>query len=340
MTLRVVITTPLEEDLVEGLIGANPGVEVIYPAPLIPAPRYPAEHRYPNFDSLSTQDQQEWEDLIASADVLFDFGPAPLRATLANRPQLRWIQATSAGVGSLVAHIGLADKPDPLITTASGVHAGPIAEYVILAMLWFRKNGRMLQQRQQEHRWERLAVDELAGTMATIVGLGRVGEAIALRCQAMGVEVVGCGRQPRANSPWHYVTMESLDQWLPRSDFVVLCLPDTAETKQVFDADRIAKLRSDSILINVGRGTTVDEPALIDALQHGRLGGAFLDVAAHEPLEPESPLWDMPQVLITPHSISTVPAENARIVEIFQDNLSRFQEGLPLLNLFDKKAGY
>jgi glyoxylate/hydroxypyruvate reductase len=340
---HVVFTTPLELDLVEGLRRAHPEYEFTYPAELLPPPRYQAEHRYPDFSALSAAEQQRWDELLASADVLFDFGPAPLRPQLAARPRLRWIQATSAGVGILVERIGLAGKPEPVITTASGVHASPIAEFVILAMLWFRKLGPLLQQRQREHIWERLAVGELAGTTAAIVGRGRVGDAIAEKCDALGMETVGFVRKPRPaeGSPGSkHLTLDSLDNALPRMDFVVLCLPDTPATTRLFDASRLARLSPGAVLINVGRGNAIDEPALIDALHGGRLGGAALDVTAQEPLDPASPLWDMPQVLLTPHSISTVPNENRRIVEIFDDNLARFHQGLPLRNQLDKQAGY
>jgi phosphoglycerate dehydrogenase-like enzyme len=340
---HVVFTTALELDLVEGLRLAHPEYQFTYPADLLPPPRYPAEHRYPNFAALSAADQQRWDQLLASADVLFDFGPASLRPQLADRPRLCWIQATSAGVGTLVERIGLARKPEPVITTASGVHAGPIAEFVILAMLWFRKLGPLLQQRQREHSWERLAVGELAGTTSAIVGRGRVGDAIAEKCEALGMETVGFVRKPRPageSRGSRYLTLDSLDDFLPRMDFVVLCLPDTPATSHLFDASRLARLSPEAVLINVGRGNAIDEPALIDTLQSGRLGGAALDVTAEEPLDPASPLWDMPQVLLTPHSISTVPGENRRIVEIFDDNLARFHQGLPLRNQLDKQAGY
>jgi phosphoglycerate dehydrogenase-like enzyme len=335
---HVVFTTPLELDLVDGLRRAHPEYQFTYPADLLLPARYPAEHRYPDFAALTSAERQRWEELLASADVLFDFGPAVLRPQLAERPRLRWIQATSAGVGALVERVGLARKPDPVVTTASGVHAGPIAEFVILAMLWFRKLGPLLHQRQREHRWERLALGELAGTTAAIVGLGRVGGAIAERCEALGMETVGFVRRPRPASK--YLTLDALDDFLPRMDFVVLCLPDTPATSHLFDTARLARMAPRAVLINVGRGSSVDEPALIEALQSGRLGGAALDVTAEEPLDPASPLWDMSQVLLTPHSISTVPSENRRIVEIFDDNLTRFQQGSPLRNQLDKQAGY
>ncbi|MGC1185542.1 MAG: D-2-hydroxyacid dehydrogenase [Candidatus Dormiibacterota bacterium] len=344
MIPHVVFTTPIEADLVETLVRDHPDFNFTYPAHLLAGPRYPAEHRYPEFESLSSDDQREWEELLASADILFDFGPARLRPQLADRPRLRWIQTSSSGVGALVERIGLAARPEPIVTTASGVHAGPIAEFVVLAMLWFLKNGPLLMQRQREHIWQRLALNELAGTTATIVGLGRVGGTIAAKCRALGVETIGFGRRPRSDAggpgTGTYLTIESLDEWLPRADFAILCLPDTPSTAQLFDAVRLAKLPPTSVLINVGRGTAVDEPALIDALQAGRLAGAALDVVAKEPLDSGSPLWDMPQVLVTPHSISTVPAENGRIVEIFDENLTRFSEGKPLRNQLDKQAGY
>jgi len=339
---HVVFTTPLEPDLVEGLRRAHPEYQFTYPMDLLLPPRYPAEHRYPDFAALSGAEQQRWEELLASADVLFDFGPASLWPQLADRPRLRWIQATSAGVGTLVGRVGLALKPDPVITTASGVHAGPIAEFVILAMLWFNKLGPLLQQHQREHRWERLAVGELAGTTAAIVGRGRVGGAIAEKCEALGMETVGFVRRRRTadESSGSHLTLDALDDHLPRMDFVVLCLPDTPATSHLFDAPRLAKMAAAAVLINVGRGNAIDEPALIEALQGGQLGGAALDVTAKEPLDRASPLWDMPQVLLTPHSISTVPSENQRIVEIFDDNLTRFHQGLPLRNQLDKQAGY
>jgi glyoxylate/hydroxypyruvate reductase len=340
---HVVFTTPLELDLVEVLRRAHPQYQFTYPADLLLPPRYPAEHHYPDFAALSGAEQQRWEELLASADVLFDFGPASLWPQLAHRPRLRWIQATSAGVGTLVERVGLARTPDPVITTASGVHAGPIAEFVILAMLWFRKLGPLLQQRQREHRWERLAVGELAGTTVAIVGRGRVGDAIAAKCEALGMETVGFVRRPRTVDEARgsrYLTLDALDDFLPRMDFVVLCLPDTPATSHLFDAARLARMARAAVLINVGRGNAIDEPALIKALQSGRLGGAALDVTAKEPLDPASPLWDMSQVLLTPHSISTVPSENRRIVEIFDDNLTRFHQGLPLRNQLDKQAGY
>ncbi|MGB6770758.1 MAG: D-2-hydroxyacid dehydrogenase [Candidatus Dormiibacterota bacterium] len=340
---HVVFTTPLELDLVEGLRRAHPEYQFTYPADLLLPARYPAEHRYPDFAALTDAERQRWEELLASAEVLFDFGPARLWPQLAERPRLRWIQATSAGVGTLVERVGLARKPDPVITTASGVHAGPIAEFVVLAMLWFRKLGPLLQQRQREHRWERLALGELAGTKAAIVGRGRVGGAIAEKCEALGMETVGFVRRPRPKDDPRaskYLTVDVLDDYLPQVDFVVLCLPDTPATSHLFDATRLARLAAGAVLINVGRGSAIDEPALIAALQSGRLGGAALDVTAKEPLDPASPLWDMSQVLLTPHSISTVPSENRRIVEIFDDNLTRFQQGSALRNQLDKQAGY
>ncbi len=335
------ITTPLEPELVERLMANHPEVEFVYPEALLPRPRYAAEHRYPE---LAQGEEAEWERLLAGADILFDFGPAALRPTLAARPRLSWIQATSAGVGPLVQRLGLAEGERPWVTTASGVHAGPMAEFVILSMLWFRKDLPGLLELQRQHRWERLAMGELSGSHALVVGLGRVGGAIARDARALGVRVVGLGRRPRPAQPGsevdEYHRVGDLDGWLPWADFLVLSLPETAETVGLLDARRLRLLRPEAVVVNVGRGSAIDEPALIAALAEGRLRGAALDVVAAEPLDPSSPLWDLPNVLITPHSISTVPAENGRIVDIFDENLSRLREGRPLLNLLDKRAGY
>lgn len=344
MSLRVLITSPLEPDLVRRLTERHPDLEVVYPAELVPAPRFPAEHRYADFERLDPGQQAEWQQLLDSADILFDFGPRALWETLGSRPRLAWIQATSAGVGAMVRRIGLDRSPRPVVTSASGVHAGPLAEFALLGMLWFRKDVPRLQRLQREHNWERLAVGELRGAQVLVVGLGKIGTEVARDCRALGMRVVGFGRRPRDTTEElpvdDYRLIGALDEWLPRADFLVLCLPETEDSRGLLDARRLRLLPRDSVLINVGRGTTIDEEALIQALREGKLAGAALDVFATEPLPPESPLWDMPQVLVTPHSASTVALENERIVDIFEENIRLFLEGRPLINQLDKRAGY
>jgi glyoxylate/hydroxypyruvate reductase len=276
--------------------------------------------------------------------VLFDFGPIELAPTLAARPRLRWIQATSAGVGKLAERVGLTES-SVAVTTSSGVHARPLAEFVLLAMLMFGKDTLRLGREQREHRWERYAGEEIGGKTVCVVGLGKIGREVARLARALDARVVGTVRDVRGRVPGELGVerlepTERLDELLPDADVVVLAVPHTALTHRLLDARRLALLRPDAILVNIARGDVVDEAALVDALRAGRLRGAALDVFEQEPLPAESPLWDLPNVFVCPHSASTVAAENERIVELFRKNIRRYLDGRPLVNLLDKEQLY
>lgn len=340
---RAVITSPLEPELLGQLRRGHGAVDFVYPDALLAPARYPAHHPTPEVgDDIAAR--AEWEALLDGADILFDFGPRELQTTLASRPRLRWIQATSAGVGPLVERIGLGARAAPEVTTASGVHARPLAEFALFGMLWVVKDGPRLLSQQRRHRWQRTSTGELSGRTVLVVGMGRVGGAIAADCRTLGMRTIGCTRRPRdgdgGGTADTVITPSALDEWLPAADVLVLACPLTPATRHLIDARRLALLPRGAILVNVGRGACVDEVAMIAALEDGHLAGAALDVVEEEPLAPTSPLWELPQVLISPHSASTVAAENARIVAIFDDNLGRFQRGEPLRNRLDTDAGY
>jgi glyoxylate/hydroxypyruvate reductase len=176
-----------------------------------------------------------------------------------------------------------------------------------------------------------------------IVGLGSVGRAVAGACAPFGIEVWGMGRTaPKGaiDGLQRYVEPDNLQQALGEVDALVLACPLTDLTRNLIGRQEIAMMRHGAIIINIARGAVVDEPAMIEALADGRLGGAALDVAAVEPLPEDSPLWGLENVLVSPHSASTVAAENGRIVDIFLDNLARFLAGRPLVNLYDADRGY
>jgi phosphoglycerate dehydrogenase-like enzyme len=340
--VRILITTPLEPDLLVQVAGIDPRLEVIYPAELIAVPRYPADHTLPRADTPDLQER--WRALLMTAEVLFDFGPATLAQELPEWPALRWIQATSAGVGQFAARSGLTASR-VVVTTASGVHARPVAEFVLMAMLMFGKGAFRLAEDQRAHRWERYAGDELAGKVVGIVGVGRIGREVARIVRLLDAQVIGTVRDPHGRSADdlyldRLLPTERLDDLLPLVDYLVLCVPQTPETVGMLSAGRLALLRREAVLINVARGAIVDEPALIAALHAGRLRGAALDVFAREPLPPESPLWDMSQVLVSPHSASTAPSENGKIVALFCDNLRRYLDGRPLRNVLDRTLLY
>jgi glyoxylate/hydroxypyruvate reductase len=312
-----------------------PGARVLYDSDLLPPPRFPADHTgQPGFRRTDEQEAR-FRAWLAEADVLYDFDRtlAPDLPRLA--PRLRWIQATSSGIGPFVRAAGL-DATDILITNAAGIHAVPLAEHTLLSLLYFVKDVPARLRDQRAHVWERYCGRELRGMTVGVVGLGAVGREVARTLRAVGLRVVGVRRtpvdDPAALDVDDAVTPDRLHELLPRCDALVLIAPHTPETEGMVGAAEFASLPPGAILVNIGRGAVVDEPALIEALRSGHLGGAALDVAAVEPLPADSPLWDMPNVLITAHSASTVDRENERLTDLFCDNLRRFLAGEPLVN--------
>ena len=338
----LVFTSPLEPDLVEQVRRAAGDFAVVYPADLLAEPRYPSAHPLPSLDPDGAEER--WEELLDRAEILFDFGPLPLAPKLPSRPRLRWIQATSAGVGRYVERAGLLGS-DVTVTTASGAHARPLAEFALLAMLMFGKNTLHLMRQQRDHRWERHADEEVRGKVVCVVGLGKIGREVARLAAALDARVIGTVRTMRDRTAAELGVerlepMENLDDLLPHADVVVVATPHTDETHRLIDARRLGLMKSSALLVNVARGDVVDERALVDALEEGRLAGAALDVFEQEPLPPESPLWDLPNVFVSPHSASTVAAENGWIAELFCENLRRYRAGEPLLNVLDKGLLY
>jgi glyoxylate/hydroxypyruvate reductase A len=339
--LKVLIASPLEPEQVRRIAAAAPGrIEVIHEPELLPVPRYVADHKgRPR--ALSDAQREHWLALLGEADILFDFDWLAPERLLEHAPRLRWVQGTSAGIGELLRRTGLIES-DLLFTTAAGVHGSPLAEFVILGLLYFYRDVPRLQRMQRAHRWERYTNRELAGRRALVVGLGAVGRAIAQRLAAQGLEVWGARRTPGPppEGVSRLLPMTDLASVLGLIDALILACPLTPETKGLIGAAELTAMPAGALLINVARGAVVDERALVQALRDGRLGGAALDVAEVEPLPEGSPLWDLPNVLISPHSASTVDAENRRIVDVFLANLQRYLDGLPLINRFDRTRGY
>jgi phosphoglycerate dehydrogenase-like enzyme len=339
--LKILIASPLEPEQAARIAAAPGRIEVIYEPDLLPEPRYVADHKGRSRE-LSQEQRARWVGHLREADILFDFDWLASERLVEHAPRLRWVQATSAGIGERLRSTGLIES-DILFTTAAGVHASSLAEFTILGLLYFYRDVPRLQRMQKAHHWQRYTNRELAGRRALVVGLGAVGGTIAKRIAGMGLEVWGARRSFDAAAP------EGVDRVLPLTDLrsvlgeidaLILACPLTPETAGLIGAAEFAALPQGALLINVARGRVVDEQAMIRALSEGHLGGAVLDVAKVEPLPADSPLWDLPNVLISPHSASTVDAENARIVDIFLANLARYQGGEPLLNRFDPKRGY
>jgi phosphoglycerate dehydrogenase-like enzyme len=339
--VHVLVASPLEPEHVARIEAADPRVSVLYEPDLLPVPRYPCDHNgVPR--SLSPADLDRWAALRQRADVSFDFDWQAPAAMAANCPRLRWVQGTSAGIGGFLDRTGLAATP-LTFTTAAGVHAIPLAEFALLGLLYYAKDMPLLARRQRERHWQRLAVGQLAGRRVLLVGLGGTGRAVARLLAAAGVEVTGTARTPRhrdAAGVASFVPPDQLGQVLPAVDALVLACPLTEQTRHLIAARELALMRPGAVLVNISRGQVVDEDALTAALSSGHLGGACLDVFETEPLPASSPLWQLENVIISPHSASTVAAENHLLAELFTDNLQRWLAGRPLRNVYDRTAGY
>jgi glyoxylate/hydroxypyruvate reductase len=339
--VKVLIATPLEAEFAARIAAADPRLDVIYEPGLLPEPRYAADHGGTPRD-LPEADLARWAGLRASAEISFDFdwqAPAEIHR---NCPRLRWVQGTSAGLGGFLQRTGL-DQTNLIFTTAAGVHGLPLAEFSLLGLLYFTKDVPGLRRSQARRQWLPRETAMLAGIRVVLVGLGGIGRQVAATLSAAGAEVIGVGREGRrydVPGVTSYATAASLDEVLPTAGALVLACPLTEQTKGMIGAGRLALLPPGAIVVNVARGAVLDEAALTAELASGRLGGACLDVFEKEPLPEDSPLWAMENVLISPHTASSVAAENSLITDLFIDNLQRWLDGAPLRNTYDRAAGY
>ncbi len=340
--VTVAIAVPLEQELVDAIGAADRRVELLHHPDLLPPTRYPNDHRGVDGFRRSAQDERRWQQMIRRAEVLFGIpgdSPRGLAEAIRSAPGLRWIQATAAGAGE---QVGAADlSGDELarvtVTSAAGVHAVPLAEFCLLGLLAFTKDLPRLLDDQHARRWEHYPTQELRERTLLVVGLGQIGAEVARLAGAFGMRVLALNRSGASDCTHVQQTgpIEDLSAWLPRADAVVISLPLTDETRGLIDARAIATMKPGAIVVNVGRGGVVDEPALIGALRDHRLGGAALDVYASEPLDADSPLWDMPNVLLSPHTAALSLHENERIAALFIENLRRYLRGDELLNRVD-----
>lgn len=340
---RILICSYLEPEHVERIRAAAPEFEVVFRPDLLPRPRYEADHV--GAPCARNADQaREFYRLMEGAEVLFDFDYVDVEAMVRHAAGVRWIQASSSGIGQFYARAGL-DRLPAVLTTAAGVHARPLAEFALWGILTFAKNFPQAEAQQRAHCWQRFHNDDLEGRTLAIAGMGRIGREVARLGRAFGMRVVGAKRSVAGCDPADFDAdaLGTLAEWrslLPEADYVVLVAPHTAETEGMMDRRAFAAMKPGAVLVNIGRGALVDEEALLEALAAGRLGGAVLDVAAQEPLPPEHPLWSAERVIVFPHSASTSRNENRRLVALFVDNLSRYREGKPLRNVFDRARLY
>jgi phosphoglycerate dehydrogenase-like enzyme len=339
---EVVVTFALEEELVREIEAVDPRLHVRVlgqeARQLFRGMRpYPSE-----LQSVTGLD--EIKQALADAEILFSFWGGNITSLVdlkKEAPKLRWVQLTHAG----------AERVDPALirngitfTTAGGLAATPIAEFVLAFILMFSKGWPRQFRAQQEHRYARYMPREVFGKTVGIIGMGYIGSEVARLAKAFGCRVLGMRRSFTTRGPDpvadEAVPPSELDYLLRESDFVVMAAPLTAETRHMIGEAQLKQIKPTAYFINIARGACVDEQALIAALKDGTIAGAGLDVFEREPLPPESELWDLENVILSPHVSGGTEIYNLRATRIFTENLRRYLAGEPLVNVVDPERGY
>jgi phosphoglycerate dehydrogenase-like enzyme len=342
-SLRVVATAPFPaEDLAE-LTRREPRIELVYEPALLRKPGVEWQMR----KQRGPEEQAEFEALVDTADALLgapDSSGTALARTVAANPRLRWVQTIQAGGGQIVKAARLAPEVLERIvfTTSAGAYSDPLAEFAVFGVLAGNRRLGELRAAQNRHEWRpRLVMPAAADTTVAVVGLGSIGRVSAQKLAALGFHVIGVHRRPvEAEGVERVEPVERLADVAAEADALVLALPGTEATERMIGRDVLARIKPGATIVNVGRGTTVDEPALIEALQDGRVGFAALDVFAVEPLASDSPLWDLPNVVISPHTGGIDGHEPRYVAQIFAENARRLLDGEPLLNRVDPLEFY
>ncbi|HXF15140.1 MAG TPA: D-2-hydroxyacid dehydrogenase [Terriglobales bacterium] len=313
------------------------------------APPWFAERLRREFPDLEVDQLNSYENVeqhIADVEILFGISIRPEQFVAARK--LRWIHSQAAAVHQLMFPELV--NSDVIITNARDVHGPVVAEQVIAMMFALAKRIPAAVRFQQKHVWGQDAFSsgrshsrELAGATLGLVGLGSIGRNVAKHGSALGMRVIAVREHPEKEKPQYVdevLPTSKLQELLTQSDYVVLSTPVTPETKGMIGAPQLAAMKPDAFLLNVGRGPLIDEAALVEVLRQHKIGGAALDVFDQEPLPPESPLWDLEDLLITPHTAGISEKMWERHYVLFSDNLRRYLSGQPLLGLVDKRSGY
>lgn len=339
----VAVAVPLEAELVERIRAVDPSVTVLYDPELLPPERFPADHSGdPGFRRTPEQEERYW-DMLNSAQIIYGFpneSPAGLARIARSNPHLEWIHAMAAGAGGAVKASGLdAETLQKFkVTTSAGVHALPLAEFGTLGILNGFKRSAELAQDQAAKVWPELRTPTrlVDGSHLVITGLGEIGLETARIARALGMTVSGTKRTVEPIDGIEEVAdNDGLAGLLATADAVVNTLPGTPYTERLFNREVFAAMKPGTVFVNVGRGTVVDEEALLEALGNGQVSYACLDVFAVEPLPQDSPLWSHPNVMVSPHTSALSAAENRLIAERFCSNLRTFLDGGELPHLVD-----
>lgn len=279
---------------------------------------------------------------VARGEIAFysqDLNPTHARqffSAVRKGPNIKWLHVFNVGVDHPIYTEML--ERGVRVTTSAGTTAQPIAQTALTGMLMLSRGFPHWQKAQAEHRWDpvrlHLSPRDLPGQTVVVYGMGSIGTEFARLAKALGMRVIGVRRSPlKAGDPVDEMhTPDQIDKLLPRAEWLMLCSPLTAQTRKLMNAQRLAQLPKGAYVLNVSRGEVIDEAAMIDALKSGHLAGAYLDVFEQEPLSAESPLWDMPNVIVTPHNSSSSSGNERRVIDCFKHILEQWAKQTPLTN--------
>jgi phosphoglycerate dehydrogenase-like enzyme len=345
--LRVVVASPLAGELCDLVARVEPRIELVVDQALLPPMRWPGDHGGDPAFTRTAQQQSRFEELVDTADALYglpDESPAALRRTVQANPKLRWVHTMPAGGGAQVKAASLsADQLERIaFTTSAGVHGANLAEFAVFGVLAGAKDLLRLLEHQAAREWPgRWCMRQVEEMTILVLGLGGIGRACASRFIGLGATVIGVSRSacdlPGLSS---VIPPTELLDAIATADALVVTLPGTDATHHLVNAEVLRAAKPGCILVSVGRGTVIDEQALVGALESGSIGFAAMDVFEAEPLAPESPLWDMPNVLVSPHTAALNAAEDRRIAELFAENARRLLDGDRLINAVNTHEFY
>jgi D-2-hydroxyacid dehydrogenase (NADP+) len=331
--INVLVFATLGQECLRQIADVNPNVRVEDASPL---GREEAEYFTP--DKKEDFRHEKFEALLAEAEIMF--GHRFPEDVIARAPNLKWIQFLGTGVNRVLTH-DISKRP-VILTHMSDVRAGPVSEVAFGLMMMLAKKAPFCLRNQQGKKWQRYFPIVLRSRTVGIVGLGNIGKEVARLAKAFGMKVIATRRSAKRLNRYvdKVVQRDRVHELLAESDFVVLALPLTPETHEWIGEKELKAMKSAAYLINVGRARTIDEYALIRALEEHWIAGAGLDTHTTEPLSPESRLWELPNVIISPHVGGEMDDFNVRATEFFCDNLKRFINGKRLRNVVNKKRGY
>jgi phosphoglycerate dehydrogenase-like enzyme len=301
---------------------------------------------FPDLQVVNLDDYDAIDAEITDAEIAMGWSFRPEQIVAAKK--LRWVHSTAAAVHTLMFPELIGS--DIILTNARDVHGPVVAEHVMALIFALAKKIPQAVRMQGKHVWgqrdiweAKLHAREIARATLGLIGLGTIGSEVARHASALEMRVIAARENPGKEMPagvQHVFSSAQLEKLLVQSDFVVLCAPVTPGTRNLISAERLAQMKSDAYLINVGRGELIDERALADTLRNHNIGGAALDVFEKEPLPADSPLWDLDNLLITPHTAGLSDKMWERHYALFAENFRRYLNGKPLLGVVDKHAGY